>query len=96
MIYYPNAKINLGLRITEKRTDGFHNIESCFYPIPWYDILEITPSKALSFTSYGIDIPGNAENNLCLKAYHLLSKDFKIPPVSIYLQKIIPIGIKIT
>lgn len=92
MITYPNAKINLGLRVTEKRTDGYHNIVSCFYPIPWNDILEIIPSKELKFESTGIDIPGDSESNLCLKSYELLKKDFDIPPVHIYLHKQIPIG----
>lgn len=71
MIYFPNAKINIGLQILNKRDDGFHDIESCFYPIPWHDILEINKSDHLSFTSNGIVIPGDAKNNLCLKAYHL-------------------------
>ena len=92
MICFPNAKINIGLRITEKRDDGFHNIESCFYPIPWYDILEIIPAKELSFYSNGIDIPGDLNDNLCIKAYNLVKKDYNIPAVSIFLQKIIPIG----
>lgn len=92
MICFPNAKINIGLNITDKRADGFHNIESCFYPIPWHDVLEIIPAKEMNFTSYGIKIPGDASTNLCLKAYELVKSDFKIPPVNIYLQKIIPIG----
>ncbi len=92
MICFPNAKINLGLTITEKRNDGFHNLQSCFYPIPWSDILEIIPQKQLSFQSTGLPIPGASEDNLCLKAFHLLAKDFDIDPVSIHLHKIIPIG----
>ncbi len=92
MICFPNAKINIGLRITEKRADGFHNIESCFYPIPWNDILEIVPSKNLSFDAAGITIPGALEDNLCVKAFKLIQQDYQLPPVSIFLQKIIPIG----
>lgn len=92
MISFPNAKINIGLNITEKRNDGYHNIESCFYPIPWNDILEIIPSKELSFNSYGISIPGDSKNNLCLKAYNLIKEDYDIPPVAIHLHKTIPIG----
>ncbi|NLR90928.1 4-(cytidine 5'-diphospho)-2-C-methyl-D-erythritol kinase [Flammeovirga agarivorans] len=92
MISYPNAKINIGLAITSKRQDGFHDIASCFYPVGWSDILEIIPSEELSFQSTGIDIPGNADHNLCLQAYHLLNKDFNIPPVQMHLHKIIPIG----
>jgi len=92
MISFPNAKINLGLNIIEKRADGYHNIESVFYPVGWKDVLEILPSDNLNFKSSGIKIPGKEEENLCLKAYHLLKKDFDIPPVNIYLHKILPIG----
>ncbi len=92
MIVFPNAKINLGLNITEKRGDGFHTIQSCFLPVQWQDILEIIPAKKTTFKSSGIDIPGKPENNLCLKAYQLLKKDFQLPNVEIYLHKIIPIG----
>jgi 4-diphosphocytidyl-2-C-methyl-D-erythritol kinase len=92
MIAFPPCKINLGLHIISKRPDGFHDLETCFYPIPWTDILEIIPSKELVFTSSGNPIPGKAEDNLCLKAYHLLKTDFDIAPVKIHLHKIIPIG----
>ena len=93
MVLFPNAKINIGLNITEKRADGFHNIESIFYPIlDLYDVLEIVKNDELKFTSTGIEIPGNEKDNLCLKAYHLLKQDFDISPVHIYLLKIIPIG----
>ena len=92
MLSFPNAKINIGLYITEKRSDGFHNLESCFYPVGWSDVLEILPAPKLSFKSTGIAIPGNPETNLCLKAYHLVSQDFKLPPVMIHLHKIVPIG----
>lgn len=92
MVCFPNAKINIGLSITEKRSDGFHNIESCFYPIQWCDILEIVKSDITTFSSTGIDIPGNHQDNLCIKAYHLLKNDFNIGPVAIHLHKTIPIG----
>ncbi len=92
MICYPNAKINLGLNITSKRPDGFHNISSVFLPIQWQDALEIVPAKTTTFQSAGIPIPGSADSNLCLKAYQLLAKDHQLPPVQIILQKIIPIG----
>ncbi len=90
MIAFPNAKINLGLNIISKRTDGYHNLSSCFYPIPLVDILEVMPSKVFSFNSTGINIPGG--ENLCTKAYHLIKQDYNIEPVSIHLHKIIPIG----
>ena len=92
MVSFPNAKINLGLNITSKRLDGYHNIESCFYPLPWCDVIEVIPSKELAFTTSGITIPGTSGDNLCLKAYELLREDFDLPPINIHLHKVIPIG----
>lgn len=94
MVCFPNAKINLGLNILEKRSDGFHNIETVFYPITLRDILEIIPSDTNETTLeiMGLEIPGDSNSNLCLKAYHLLAKDFELPGVNIYLQKLIPMG----
>ncbi|WP_342647948.1 4-(cytidine 5'-diphospho)-2-C-methyl-D-erythritol kinase [Mucilaginibacter sp. CSA2-8R] len=92
MIVFPNAKINLGLNITQRRPDGYHNLETIFYPLMIKDALEIIESDALSFQSSGIHIPGDRETNLCLKAYQLLKQDFDLPPVSIHLHKHIPIG----
>jgi 4-diphosphocytidyl-2-C-methyl-D-erythritol kinase len=92
MVVFPNAKINLGLYITEKRKDGFHNLESCFYPVPCIDALEILPSATFKFTFSGIDIPGKPEDNLCTKIYQILKNEFKLPEVNIHLHKNIPIG----
>lgn len=92
MVVFPNAKINIGLFITGKRPDGFHNLVSCFFPVPWHDVLEVVESDQLAFESSGISIPGNTEDNLCLKAYHLLAADYDLPPVKIHLLKKIPIG----
>ena len=92
MVVFPNAKINLGLNVLEKRDDGYHNIETCFYPIPYSDILEIIPSAKLTFTQSGIPIPGNSDDNLCLKAYQQLKNTHELPPVSIHLHKMVPIG----
>lgn len=96
MISFPNCKINIGLHITEKRADGFHNLESIMTPVFWNDILEIVKSEdansEVEFKSTDIRIFGNKENNLCSKAYQLLAKDFSLPPVKIHLHKIIPIG----
>lgn len=92
MILFPNAKINLGLAITEKRQDGYHNIESVFYPIPLYDTLEIIKSDEFKFKLYGLTIEGDLEHNLCYKAYQLLKKDFNIPAVQLILHKNIPMG----
>ncbi len=90
MLFFPNAKINIGLNITSKRGDGYHNLESIFYPIAWHDILEIIPSKQLSYDSTGFSIP--VQGNLCLKAYELMKSHFGIAPVSIHLHKSIPVG----
>ncbi|UYQ95187.1 4-(cytidine 5'-diphospho)-2-C-methyl-D-erythritol kinase [Chitinophaga horti] len=93
MVVFPNCKINLGLHILRKRMDGFHDLETIFYPLPLCDALEIVHADELSFTVSGIDVPGNTDDNLCLKAYHLLKKDFPtLPPVHIHLHKHIPIG----
>jgi len=93
MILFPNAKINIGLNIVSKRLDGYHNLESIFYPLAIKDALEVIDADKLQFSSSGIDIPGDENNNLCLKAYHLLKQDFKtLPPVRIHLHKHIPIG----
>lgn len=93
MLTFPNAKINIGLNIIEKRADGFHNIESVFYPVEWCDVLEIIPSpeNKVKFQSTGLTIPGNESSNLCLKAWHLLQAQITQPPL-IHLHKVIPMG----
>lgn len=92
MVSFPPCKINLGLSITGKRADGYHNLETCFYPIAWTDLLEVIPADVFSFTSSGIAIPGKEEDNLCIKAYRLLQQVHHLPPVNIHLHKIIPMG----
>lgn len=94
MISFPNAKINLGLNIVSKRSDGYHNLETVFYPIPLYDALEVVQSETNEtiFTLSGIAIAGNPNDNLIMKAYRLLKNDFDLPPVHIFLQKNIPFG----
>lgn len=87
-----NAKINLGLYVTEKREDGFHNLESIFLPVPWYDVVDIQKAEKTIFSSSGIKIGGDSSSNLCLKAYQLLAQEFIMPPVAIHLEKNIPIG----
>ena len=96
MLTFPNAKINIGLNITEKRSDGFHNIESVFYPVEWCDALEIIPNQNPDatnavFQSSGLAIPGNESSNLCLKAWNLLQERINVPPM-IHLHKVIPMG----
>ncbi len=92
MISFPNCKINIGLYVINKRTDGFHNIETVFYPIEVNDALDIikSPDGKFSFQSSGIKMDGNIEHNLVVKAYRLLEKEFNIPAVHIYLLKKIP------
>ncbi len=99
MIVFPDCKINLGLRILNKREDGFHNLATVFYPLPLREALEIIRNndqdnkEAIHFTQSGNIVDGNAENNLCVKAYHLLKKDFpQLPAVSMHLHKVIPMG----
>lgn len=92
MVVFPNAKINLGLQIISKRPDGYHNIASCFYPIPFTDALEVVESKQFAFSTSGVPVPGNVEDNLCIKAYRLLADSYNLPPVAIHLHKHIPTG----
>lgn len=93
MLVFPNCKINLGLQILGKREDGFHNIETLFYPVPLKDALEIIPATTIEFNITGLPVDGNAADNLCVKAYHLLKKDFpQLPFIKIHLHKAIPMG----
>ncbi|MEI6456779.1 MAG: 4-(cytidine 5'-diphospho)-2-C-methyl-D-erythritol kinase [bacterium] len=94
MVVFPNAKINLGLHITAKRADGYHDIETLYYPISLRDALEIIPAPdgRFQFSSTGLEIPGHPGSNLCIRAFEILSGDFDLPPVHIYLHKVIPIG----
>lgn len=93
MISFPNAKINLGLHITSKRKDGYHEIETCMVPIPLYDALEMIVDKKANWNSSGLAIPGESKDNLILKAEKLLKKDFPdLPYLNIHLHKNIPMG----
>lgn len=92
MILFPPAKINLGLSILQKRSDGYHEVETCMIPIPFYDILEILPAKEFSFLQTGLMIPGVSGDNLCEKAFRLLQEKYAIPNVMIHLRKQIPMG----
>lgn len=92
MVAFPPCKINLGLNVIRKRDDGFHDIETCFYPVPWSDILEVIPSQSFSFAVTGISIPGENMDNLCVRAFNLIQQRYHIPEVSIHLHKIIPTG----
>ncbi|MFZ1786213.1 MAG: 4-(cytidine 5'-diphospho)-2-C-methyl-D-erythritol kinase [Ferruginibacter sp.] len=97
MLVFPNCKINLGLQILHKRTDGFHDLETVFYPLAFRDALELIPNTnnetGVTFTGTGLAVEGKTEDNLCIKAYQLLKKDFsELPSVSMHLHKAIPMG----
>lgn len=104
MVLFPNCKINIGLNITSKRSDGYHNIETIFFPVQWYDVLEVIDSSAsktavnnttgtFQLHVSGLPVPGNHADNICVKALGLLHKDFpSIPAVDIFLHKAIPAG----
>ncbi|MFV0593317.1 MAG: 4-(cytidine 5'-diphospho)-2-C-methyl-D-erythritol kinase [Draconibacterium sp.] len=92
MISFPNAKINIGLNVVSKRADGYHNLETVFYPVKLTDALEVVESDKPRFSASGLPIDGMPENNLVFKAYHLLQQKFDLPPVHLHLHKIIPFG----
>lgn len=97
MIVFPNCKINLGLNITSKRSDGYHTIETVFIPLSLKDVLEIIhPSETgepVQYSGSGLTVAGETENNLCIKAYHLLKKDFpQLPLIKLHLHKTIATG----
>jgi len=96
MLVFPNAKINIGLNVIEKRPDGFHNIETIFYPVKWLDALEIIEksdgTEEDSFSTSGLEIPGNTSDNLVSKAIQIARRHTTIPPLQIHLHKNIPFG----
>ncbi len=95
MVLFPNAKINLGLNVTDRRNDGYHNILSVFYPVGLCDVLEFVKNKNSdtdSITYSGLPIPGNPAENLITKALILIREIEFIPPLEIHLHKIIPMG----
>jgi 4-diphosphocytidyl-2-C-methyl-D-erythritol kinase len=94
VITFPNCKINLGLWVTQRRPDGYHNIQTVMMPVPWCDILEIVPAigSETTLTVTGTHIETLVENNLCYKAWRLMADKYSIPPVSMLLHKVIPAG----
>lgn len=92
MISFPNAKINIGLNVVSKRADGYHNLETVFYPVKLADALELVESEKTAFSSSGIQIDGALENNLVVKACQVLQQKFDLPTVHLHLHKIIPFG----
>lgn len=89
MVVFPPCKINLGLQVVARRPDGYHDIETCFYPVPWTDILEILPAGNNAFTQTGLHLEGDSEQNLCVRALRSVPG---LPPVHVHLHKIIPSG----
>ena len=96
MITFPNAKINIGLQVTERRPDGYHNLDTVFYPIPLYDALEVIEAKGAEYDCRlhlsGVEIAGDPDTNLVVRAYRLLAANYPLPSVDIYLHKHIPTG----
>ena len=97
MLVFPNAKLNLGLSVTARRPDGYHELQTAFVPLPWTDALEVLPAPkgqaASSLTLSGRPVPGSPATNLCLRAYELLQADHPdLPPAQLHLHKIVPIG----
>lgn len=93
MIKFPNAKINLGLHILRKRDDGYHDLDTIFYPVSLHDMLEIVPNTETTFQTHGLPVAGDASQNLVMKAYAMLKQDFpSLPELAIHLFKHIPMG----
>jgi len=96
MLIFPNCKINIGLSVLRKRADGFHDLETVFYPVSWNDLFEIVQtepeSPALDYKSSGIRLYGPKEKNLCIRAHEIIAASNQIPPVKMHLHKIIPVG----
>lgn len=98
MIVFPNAKLNLGLHVVEKRPDGFHNIETVFYPVPFFDALEMIPwdEKGVQFNVSGLSLPGDPGSNLVLKAVEMIGptpqREGGPPGLRVHLHKVIPPG----
>ena len=94
MLFFPNAKINIGLHIVKKRKDGYHNLSTVFYPISLTDVIEFVPAKTsrTGWKNTGIKVSGKLQDNLIIKAYNLLKQDFPLPALHIHLHKIIPSG----
>lgn len=97
MILFPNAKINIGLQVTSRRPDGYHNLDTVFYPIPLHDSLEVVEQSTTNGNDcllhlLGNALEGNPADNLVVKAYRLLKQNYDLPPIEIYLYKYIPSG----
>ncbi len=96
MLLFPNAKINLGLYVVNRREDGYHDIETVFYPVPLTDTLETKPlrgsNEAYAFQCVGLPIDGRADDNLIIRVLRDVQEDFEVPALDVYLDKHIPLG----
>ncbi len=96
MLTFPAAKINIGLYVVEKRPDGYHNLETVFYPIPLQDTLETKPlcysNAPFALQTVGLHIAGKPEENLVVRVYLSMKEEFNLPSLDIYLDKHIPSG----
>jgi 4-diphosphocytidyl-2-C-methyl-D-erythritol kinase len=92
MLTFANAKINLGLNLIEKRADGYHNLETVFYPIKLYDVIELVDAEETGCIIKGIEIPGDTNDNICLKAFKRIQEEFDLPHQQLVLLKNIPVG----
>ena len=94
MISFPHCKVNLGLHVTERRNDGFHNLETIFYPVKWTDILELTEGgkDAFNLNISGLPVNGELQTNLLYKAWAIVNAEYPLPAISVHLHKILPMG----
>lgn len=96
MLSFPPSKINIGLYVTARRPDGYHDLETVFYPIPLHDNLEIKPLKGsnapYALQTAGLKIDGRPEQNLIVRVYEAMRREFSLPPLDIYLYKRVPTG----
>lgn len=107
MLVFPNCKINLGLHVVKKRSDGYHDLETIFYPLPFYDALELIPHRPdqpegfikislegtdIYFAGSGLEIPGTPEDNIVIRACRRILQSKTVPSFQIHLHKKIPMG----
>jgi 4-diphosphocytidyl-2-C-methyl-D-erythritol kinase len=93
VVVFPNCKINLGLSVLRKRADNFHDLQTVFYPLPFYEPLELIRSASNSFSQTGIALHIQPDDNICMKAWKLVKADYPaLPEVSVHLHKCIPAG----
>ena len=92
MIVFPNAKINIGLNVVSKRTDGYHNLETVFYPVKLADALEFVEAKKTTLSISGIEVDGDSEDNLILNYFVQMKQDYQLPELAFHLHKVVPFG----